>query len=272
MSAEIEQFDEKARKEFSRLGRTVVRRGELLRYPLYTRFLHWSVAITFILALLSGFAIYSPTLFAVLTPLFGGGAMTRFLHPWFSLAFTLFFFFQFLNWLAPMAWTKADSRFMRYVKEYATNQEKLEPEDTGFFNGGQKLYFWAIALSAVLFLVTGILLWFDDVVSRLVVAISYVVHDIAALLMLGSFFIHVYQSTVSEPGTLRSMISGTVTKPWAWTHHPAWYREVTGRNPRQDYEQARRHLAARVNEADETEVQEQPAKMPPAEPPKGTQT
>lgn len=269
MSAEIEQFDEKARRKFSKLGQTVVRRGELLRYPLYTRFLHWSVAISFILALLSGFAIYSPTLFSVVTPMFGGGAMTRFLHPWFSLAFTLFFFFQFLNWLAPMAWTKADSRFMRHVKEYATNQEKLEPEDTGFFNGGQKLYFWAIALSAVLFLLTGILMWFDDVVSRTLVAISYVVHDIAALLMLGSFLIHVYQSTVSEPGAFRSMTKGTVTKQWAWTHHPAWYREVTGRNPREDYERARLRLAARVNEADEIEVQEQPAKMPPAEPPKG---
>src|SRR5215207_5369157 len=147
MSAEIEQFDEKARQKFSKLGHTVVHRGELFRYPLYTRFLHWSVAIFFILALLTGLAIYSPHLFYFLTPLFGGGAMTRFLHPWFSLAFTLFFFFQFLNWLAPMAWTKADSRFLRHIKEYATNQEKREPEDTGFFNGGQKLYFWAIALS-----------------------------------------------------------------------------------------------------------------------------
>jgi len=34
------------------------------------------------------------------------------------------------------------------------------------------------------------------------------------------------------------MISGTVTEAWAWTHHPAWYREVTGHDPRRDYEQA----------------------------------
>jgi formate dehydrogenase subunit gamma len=230
MSAGIEQFDRKARREFEKLGHTEVRRGELLRHSLYTRFLHWSTAITFILALLTGFAVYSPTLFPFLTPLFGGGSMTRFFHPWFGVAFALFFLFQFLNWLAPMAWTKVDSRFTQQIKEYATNREKAAPQDTGFFNGGQKLYFWSIAISTLVFVVTGLLMWFDHVVARWVVAVSYVFHDIAALVMLAGFFIHIYQSTASQPGTFRSMIDGTVTRDWAWTHHPAWYRKLTGRN------------------------------------------
>ena len=129
-----------------------------------------------------------------------------------------------------MAWTKADSRFTRHIKEYATNQEKAASPDTGFFNGGQKLYFWSIALSTLLFVITGILMWFDQIVARWVVAVSYVLHDVAALVMLGGFIIHIYQSTVNAPGTLGSMIDGTVTRAWAWTHHPAWYRKVTGRS------------------------------------------
>ncbi len=75
---------------------------------------------------------------------------------------------------------QADRRWLRRIKEYATNEEKLEAEDVGFFNGGQKLYFWAIAISGVLFLITGLLIWFDDAVARWVVAVSYVLHDIAA--------------------------------------------------------------------------------------------
>jgi cytochrome b subunit of formate dehydrogenase len=35
------------------------------------------------------------------------------------------------------------------------------------------------------------------------------------------------------------MTRGTVERRWAWTHHPAWYRRATGRDPRADYEQAR---------------------------------
>jgi formate dehydrogenase subunit gamma len=245
MSRAVERFDEEARREFDRFGHTTVHRGELLRHPAYTRFLHWSVAIFFVLSLLSGFALYSPWLYRWLTPLGGGGPMTRFLHPWFGLLFDIFFLFQFLNWFAPMAWTESDTRFMKRLKEYVSNEEKLEPEDTPFFNGGQKLYFWTIAVCAVLFLITGLLMWFDTVVPRIVVAICYVVHGIAALVMLGAFIIHVYEGTAAQPGTFHSMIDGTVSERWAWTHHPAWYRAVTGRNPREDYERARRRQLER---------------------------
>jgi cytochrome b subunit of formate dehydrogenase len=31
---------------------------------------------------------------------------------------------------------------------------------------------------------------------------------------------------------------GTVSDKWAWTHHPAWYRRATGRDPRADYQRA----------------------------------
>lgn len=239
MSTSVERFDEKAEREFGRYGRTVVHRGELLRHPVYTRVLHWLVAISFVLSLLSGFAIYSPWLYGWLTPLFGGGPMTRFLHPWFGLAFTIAFFFQFLNWFAPMLWTSSDSRWMRRFRAYVSNTQRVEPKDVGFFNAGQKLYFWIIALSAVLFLITGLLLWFDHVVPRWVVAVSYVVHDLSALVMLAGFIIHIYEGTAAQPGTFRSMIDGTVRKEWAWTHHPAWYEEVTGRDARDDYERAR---------------------------------
>ena len=124
----------------------------------------------------------------------------------------------------------------RYVK----NEDPLEDEDVGFFNAGQKLYFWAIAVSALLFLITGLLMWFDNLSGRWVVAVSYVIHDLAALLMLAGFIIHVYEGTAHQPGTFRSMIEGTVTERWAWTHHPGWFRAVTGRDSREAYEREKR--------------------------------
>ena len=246
MSVTTKNFDEKARGEFGRFGTTRVRRGELVRHPVYTRFLHWSVAIFFILSLLTGFAIYSPWLFRWIAPLFGGGPRTRALHPWFGLLFEIFFFFQFLNWVTPMAWREADRRWLKKMRYYVTNEEPLEPEEVGFFNGGQKLYFWAIVLSGVLFLITGFLIWFDDLVGRWIVAISYVIHDLAGLLMLAGFIIHIYEGTAHQPGTFRSMIDGTVTERWAWTHHPAWYRTVTGNDPRESYEREKRRLEERA--------------------------
>jgi formate dehydrogenase subunit gamma len=62
-------------------------------------------------------------------------------------------------------------------------------------------------------------------------------HDVAALAMLGSFIIHIYEGTAQQPGTFHSMTRGTVKRKWAWTHHPAWYREAAGRDPREAYEE-----------------------------------
>jgi formate dehydrogenase subunit gamma len=249
-STPVERFDANARREAGRHGRTVVHRGELLRHPVYTRVLHWSVAIFFVLSLLSGFAIYSPWLYRWLTPLFGGGPMTRFLHPWFGLLFDIAFFFQFLNWMVPMRWTAADRRWTRRIKDYVSNKEKVEASDVGFFNGGQKIYFWLIVASGALFLLSGVPLWLDNIFPRWLVALSYVLHDIAGLVMLAGFVVHVYEGTAAQPGTFHSMTDGTVTEEWAWTHHPAWYADVTGRDPREDYEQARRRQSDRARAID----------------------
>ena len=242
MSGAIERLDERARQRVETFGRTVVHGGEMLRHPVHTRVLHWGVAICFVPALLSGLAIYSPWLYRALTPLFGGGPMTRLLHPWFSLGFVVFFAFQFLNWLSPMTWNRDDRRWMKRIRSYVSNAEEVEPDYVDFFNAGQKLYFWAIVGSATVFVLSGIPMWFPEIFGRIVVAISYVLHDLAGLVMLVGFIIHVYEGTASQPGTFNAMTRGTVERRWAWTHHPAWYRRVTGRDPRADHDQEVRNV------------------------------
>ena len=140
-----------------------------------------------------------------------------------------------------MTWTQADSRWMRNIKQTVGGKEKMDPPDTGFFNGGQKLQFWEIVAGSILYLITGIILWIGaDTFGRWTVAVSYVLHDLSALVMLGGIFIHIYLSTIGEPGTFHAMTRGTVSEAWAWTFHPAWYKEITGRNPEQACEEARR--------------------------------
>ncbi|HVO80151.1 MAG TPA: formate dehydrogenase subunit gamma [Terriglobales bacterium] len=241
MGTAVERFDDKARQTFDSFGRTEVYEGELLRHPVYTRFLHWMVALFFFLALFSGFGIYLPWLFRWFTPIFGGGPLSREMHPWFGIGFVFFFGLQALNWLAPMRWTKADTNWMRNIKTVVGGTEKFDPPDTGFFNGGQKVQFWEIVIGCVVYLITGIILWTGaSMFGRIAVAVSYVLHDISALIMLGGIFIHVYESTFGQPGTFQAMTRGVVSEAWAWTFHPAWYKEITGKDPRQAYEEARR--------------------------------
>jgi formate dehydrogenase subunit gamma len=241
----VESFDDKARRAFDRLGKNDVYAGELQRHRVYTRFLHWMVALFFFLALFSGFGIYLPWLFRWFTPIFGGGALSRSMHPWFGLGFVVFFGLQVLNWIGPMRWTQADTKWMRNIRKVVGGEEKLEPPETGFFNAGQKVQFWEIVGGCVVFLITGIILWLGaGTFGRWTVAVSYVLHDISALIMLGGIFIHIYLSTIGEPGTFEAMTRGAVSEAWAWTFHPAWYKDVTGRDARQAHDEARRRMNA----------------------------
>jgi formate dehydrogenase subunit gamma len=91
-------------------------------------------------------------------------------------------------------------------------------------------------------------MWFPATFGRNAVIIGYVLHDIAAIVMLVGFIVHIYEASAAQPGTFRSMMRGTVDERWAWTHHPAWYRRATGRDPKADYDAAVQRQASRAAE------------------------
>jgi len=246
MATSVGRMQEKEPQFFNKLGRTTVHEGELQRHSVYTRFLHWAYGIFFFLALFTGFAIYLPFLFRWFAPAFGGPANTRMLHPWFGLGFVIFFGLQAINWWGPMKWTDADSRWIKHLPEFLRSTESLEPEEVGMYNGGQKLQFWEIVVGSIVYLITGIVMWAGArTFGAMLVAISYILHDISALIMLFGIFFHLYQATFGQPGTIQAMTRGTVSEAWAWTHAPAWFRQMTGRDPRQALEQERKRRADR---------------------------
>src|ERR1700689_2862673 len=175
MSTAVDRFDEKARATFDQIGRNQVYEGELLRHPVYTRFLHWMIALFFFLALFTGFGIYLPWLFRWFTPIFGGGQLSRIMHPYFGVAFVFFFALQALNFLQPMLWAPGDTRWMRNVKAIASGEEKMDPPETGFFNAGQKVMFWEIVAGCIVYIITGTVLWAGaPTFGRIAVAVRYV--------------------------------------------------------------------------------------------------
>jgi len=131
-----------------------------------------------------------------------------------------------LAWRKKARWTPADSQFVRDMPTHARHPSRQQPEDTGFFNGGQKLYFWAVIWSCVIFLITGIVWAFRYQVPHNVYAVCRTTHRVLGVIMLIGLVVHIYKASIGEPGTLRSMIRGTVTAQWARTRRPLWWREV----------------------------------------------
>jgi formate dehydrogenase subunit gamma len=203
---------------------------EIVRHSLSSRVIHWSVALTFFLALLTGMPIWSPV-FGWMAGLFGGLEVCRWLHPWTGAAFALFTVLMLIAWAGDMKlekneWGWLGPKALQYMRFQG------EDPDVGKYNGGQKLFFFAMILAMLGLLVTGFVLWFPTYFSRGWAEASMFLHDITFILATIAIVGHIYLGTAAEPGTFGSMIRGTVDKAWARLHHPRWYREVTGEERR----------------------------------------
>ena len=198
----------------------------LVRFRWSVRVLHWSVAGTFVLSLLTGLPIWTP-IFGWLAFLFGGLQVCRWLHPWFGIVFSALIFLQFIDWAGAMRMTPADRRFVRLRSFLAYMRWELHDEEVGKYNGGQKALFWLSSLAALGLLLTGVVLWYPQLFGEQLRQVSWLLHDITFILFTLLIIGHIYLGIV-EPGTFTAMIKGTVSRDWAKLNHSAWYRDVTG--------------------------------------------
>lgn len=192
------------------------------RYSFAERVLHWWTAITFILLMVSGFALGYPRM-AFLSGLFGGGQTMRFLHPWIGLGFSAGVALMFFAWAKDMRFDATDRKWRRRLRTYARSGHT--DLDVGKFNGGQKGYFWFTIILGGVLLLSGVPLWYPWLLSAGWNQAARLVHHAVFLLTVGGFIIHVMLSAVTLPGTMSSMASGKVTRAWAAWHHPRWFRE-----------------------------------------------
>jgi formate dehydrogenase subunit gamma len=200
---------------------------EIVRHRMATRIIHWSVALTFIISMISGMPIWTPV-FRWMANLVGGLEVARIIHPWFGVAFFIASVFQFFHWLGDMHLRENEKGWFGPKLLQYFNWEHEVDQESGKYNGGQKFYFWAANLGALGLLLTGIPMWFPLAFpSVLFREICILLHDITFILMLLSLIGHVYLGTAAEPGTFRAMTRGTVTRAWAKFHHPGWYKEIT---------------------------------------------
>lgn len=208
----------------------VVVGNEIVRHKRASRLIHWSVAVTFFVCLLTGMPIWTP-IFGWMAHLFGGLSVCRVLHPWAGLAFFLASAVMFFHWLSDMR-LEPDEKGWLGAKLFQYMRYEADDSEVGKYNGGQKVLFWAVSLGALGLLLSGLIVWFPLAFPAILRQLAYVIHDITFILFAVAIVFHIYLGTAAEPGTFGSMTRGTVTRQWARLHHPRWYREVTGEEPR----------------------------------------
>src|SRR5258708_8955656 len=203
----------------------VVAGNDVVRHQRASRLIHWSVAVSFFIALLSGMPIWTP-LFGWMAYLLGGLEVCRWLHPYAGSVFFVMSIVQFFHWRSDMHLQPGDRDWIG-SKAFTYMHHADSKPDAGKYNGGQRLFFYAVTLGAIGLLLSGIVMWFPLEFPVMLRELSIWLHDITFICFLIAVITHIYLGTAAEPGTFRSMTRGTVTRAWARFHHPDWYRKVT---------------------------------------------
>jgi len=197
----------------------------ILRYRWWTRLNHWVVAISFVLLVLSGLALFHPYFWS-LTGLFGGPIMTRAWHPFIGVFMTLFFVLLAIPLLKESLIKRYDIQWLKQINDVLSNRDERLPP-VGKNNAGQKLVYWIMVACIPVLLVTGVIIWrpyFAEYMPIWLLRLAVMVHAYVAFLAIITLVIHIY-SGIWVKGSVRAMVQGRVSKAWARHHHNLWYEE-----------------------------------------------
>jgi formate dehydrogenase subunit gamma len=223
------------------------------RFSALERTLHWLLAATGIVCILTGLGWYTQG-FRFLLGWFGGGVWARWIHSVAGIVMTVC-----AIWLIGILWFRHVFRFIpedwqwlrvaggymrrhtRAVGSGGSRELQPEPEKEiprqGFFNGGQKLFGILSVILSVVFLVSGIVIWSPELwhdflglqpFSVSLMRAMYIIHDAAFILFAPTILFHSYLGSTLDPGSFAGMAKGDVSRLWALHHHPIWYRKVAG--------------------------------------------
>lgn len=200
------------------------------RYTKAARINHWITAASLVLLALSGMALFHPKLY-FLTALFGGGEITRTIHPWIGLVLFFSFLGLFLRFWKLNLWKREDGTWLARIRDVLAGHEERLPE-LGKYNAGQKFVFWAMSVLILILISSGIVIWdqyFYDLTSIEQKRVAILIHAIAAVTAISVWIIHVY-AAIWVRGTIRAMTRGSVTGGWAWRHHRKWLRVLAAKS------------------------------------------
>ncbi len=195
------------------------------RYAAGERINHWTIAISFVLAALSGLSIFHPALFW-LSNLFGGGPWTRILHPFIGVVMALAFGILAVQFWRHNLMEAVDWQWLRQWRDVLANREDKLPR-IGRYNAGQKGLFWLLVACMAVLLVSGLIFWrpwFAYYFPIDLVRLASLLHAVAAAVLILGIIVHIY-AAIWIKGSIGAMVRGTVSARWAGEHHAAWLDE-----------------------------------------------
>ena len=211
------------RIENGRTGRTI------LRFASSERFIHWTVAVSFILLALTGLNLLYGRY--VVKPWMGADTFAmvtlagKFVHNYIGLLFILGLTIMFLIWIRQNIPTRIDLIWL--AKGGGMFKRGVHPPARKF-NAGQKIVFAAVIIGGALLSYSGLNLMFPFTLETTVQDMqqTQLLHAIGALALTAVIIAHIYIGTIGMEGAIDAMWSGRVEENWAREHHNLWFKEL----------------------------------------------
>ena len=189
------------------------------RFTLTERLLHWVHASAFFVLLGSGLVLYIPSFSEAIAR----RPLIKDIHFWtgVSWAGAIVLISVLGNRRALAATVREIDLFDRDDRRFLAGRTH-SPQ--GRFNAGQKVNAILTAAFAVLFFVSGLLLWYGERDTRFRLGGTVFLHDalmyVSLVIVAGHLYLAVVNPTTRH--SLRGMILGTVREDWARAHHAKW--------------------------------------------------
>jgi formate dehydrogenase subunit gamma len=194
----------------------------LARFGRTERAVHWVHAAAFLVLLGSGLCLYLPSLAEAV----GRRPLLKDIHVYTAVAWIVA-----LALIVVVGDRRALARTAHEIDRFDADDRawlrgRRRPQ--GRLNAGQKVNAIVTAAFAVLFTVTGTLLWLGERNTRFRLAGTILVHDWLTYVSLLIFLGHLYLAVI-YPKTrhaLNGMTRGWVDADWARRHHSKWVDEL----------------------------------------------
>jgi len=207
------------------------------RYRKPTRILHWVHSAAFVLLFLTGLVLFIPQL-----GFLAEDSWTRVIHRIAAVVFVLApAIYIPMNWKASMkgikeafTWGVDDIGWLQAAPRYYFLADESAMPPQPHMNSGQKLWWFMVIVFGVIFVITGLIMWFlKNIAPAELLQWMVFAHDVAFITTGAMFFVHVYLSVLhplmgpARVGAWSSMARGKVSVDYARSHHAKWYKEIT---------------------------------------------
>ena len=204
---------------------------EKYRKPI--RILHWIHTGAFVLLFLTGLILFIPGL-----GFLAEDSWTRVIH---RIGAAIFIIIPLIYLIVnpksaihglkmAFSWGSDDIGWLKALPTYYFKGDESKMPPQGEMNTGQKLWWLVVVVFGVLFVITGLIMWFGKTSAppALLQWMTFI-HDVSFIVAGAMFFVHIYNA-VFHPlfnEAWGAMTGGKISAEYAKKHHAKWYAEIS---------------------------------------------